>query len=101
MPAYGQILSHMSFQILPPLHLLLKGVKSIIWFYVSVFQVEVRDHRDYGGRCEATPPHVVMEVHSASSDDGKMLQRTVQDKDHQQETPRGSSKAPRGGTSLN
>lgn len=55
-------------------------------FFCSVFQVELCDQRHPGGRCKASSPHVVMEAHSASSTDGEMLQRALQDKNHDQET---------------
>lgn len=64
-------------------------------------QVEVCDHKHSGGWCKASAPHVVMAAHSPSPADGKMLQRAVQDQNHQQETKWGAAQRTRGGTGQN
>ena len=53
--------------------------------HFSQFQVELCDHKHPGGGCEATSPHVVMATHSPAPTDDKVLQRALQDQDHQQE----------------
>lgn len=79
----------------------LRRWSSWLCFYVPELQVEVRDHQHPGSGREATSPHVVVEIHSPAPAEGEVLQRLLQDKDHQQEALRGASQAARGGARPN
>lgn len=53
--------------------------------------MEICDHRHLGGGREASSPHVVMATHPMPPGNSEVLQRALQEEDHQQKAQCGAA----------